>query len=240
MKVIATVVAIIGGGFAIGVIGGLQLRPAASESLQGVVEKLESPKSEPTQPIPIARPGNAVSAFKNAAETVDLFERQWELNAALEHASPSQCYELLRKCDWHDALALQAVTERWASIDPDGVLEFLLSSDGVGLRQNEVVYGELFKTWSKSDPDGAVAAVRDLKPRLRDPYQRQIIGQLLYSDPELAIEVAADTRSVGHGLDKEFADWSDSDPAGSRTASIESSQVQLQDQCDLNLCRTMG
>ena len=212
MKTICIVTIIVASGFVIGLFGGTHARPKASATPHETAEPKASSSLLGERDPPPFRKRRANVDFAAATATEDLFERQRAMEESVSEASAGECRVLLTECSLDDVTALRFISARWAAIDPNGMLTFLLSPDGLDFRDHSVVYGELFKVWSRDDPDAASNAVASIKPRLRDPYQRQIIGHLLYSDPKKAMEIAASAASVGHGLEEEFSDWSDDEP----------------------------
>ena len=155
---------------------------------------------------------DALALFDKASESEDLFERQRLLSQSALAADVGTLRTLLMECEEGDKMALQMIATRWAEVDPHSMLTFLLSESGAGFRANKVIYSELFARWGASDPDGALAAIAHVTPKLRDAYERQLIGHLLIADPEKGLEIAAAKRSIGHGIEHEFVDWSDNDP----------------------------
>ncbi|MFK8015913.1 MAG: hypothetical protein AB8G17_10795 [Gammaproteobacteria bacterium] len=77
--------------------------------------------------------------------------------------------------------ALEILFTRYAEIDPDAALAFLLQID---LDIDDIILPSLFSAWSKSDPAGAIAAANEIdNARLRKLAGRTILSIAARNDP---------------------------------------------------------
>ncbi len=203
--------------FTVGLVSGRHLNSPDSRARQEMTAEEEE---TPVSSAPAASDRSAVPShwqpahdrFEDALAEANPFERQLSLVHTAEKCSARDCFRLILQCQ-EDEMALAAISARWASLDPKGMFTTLQGWKKDDLLSNETVMGELMAVWSRSDPEEAYAVVDASQDRnIRDHAVRQLVGNLLYEDPEKAFDIANRGETTRLGLPGEFDDWADEDP----------------------------
>ncbi len=165
-----------------------------------------------------ARPHAGRVRLEQLRQQSNLLDRRRHLLQLTSQATAARCRELLIQCQDDEQASLQIVA-RWAELDPKGLHTFLVEDKiGMELAESDAVLRALFAAWAKSDPDGALSASRQTPSfELRNRCLTQLVGNLLYLDPEAAVTMVQGLHAQEEevlGQFREFADWSGTDHAG--------------------------
>lgn len=115
-------------------------------------------------------------------------------------------------------LEIGTACSRWAQVDPDGALNFVLSAKQASFRTSAL--GSLFAGMAKTNPARALEAFRSLPSgQIGSDIEREILSNLAQRDPDAALDAALASASEdarSQGVSDAFRQLTQKDPESAR------------------------